>query len=78
MIAQLSHSDPFGSPSSSSSGVRSDGFFCRNSGRPLVPPHVDLLVIEPGGPHEDAHGEVVDARLQDAQRVGGHLISSYE
>ena len=37
MIAQLSHSTPFGSPSSSSSGVRSAGSFARNSGVDFFP-----------------------------------------
>src|SRR5512139_3289937 len=37
MIAQLSHSEPFGSPSHSSSGVRSAGSFARNSGVPFLP-----------------------------------------
>src|SRR5436190_16368655 len=37
MIAQLSHSDPLGNPSSSSSGVRSAGSFARNSGVPFFP-----------------------------------------
>src|SRR5436190_12237265 len=37
MIAQLSQSDPRGSASSSSSGVRSAGSFARNSGVPLFP-----------------------------------------
>src|SRR5919201_2189554 len=37
MIAQLSQSEPFGRPSSSSSGVRSAGSFARNSGVPFFP-----------------------------------------
>src|ERR671936_2827551 len=37
MIAQLSQSEPFGSPSSSSSGVRSAGSLARNSGVPFLP-----------------------------------------
>src|SRR4051812_11658959 len=37
MIAQLSQSEPFGSPSSSSSGVRSAGSLARNSGVPFFP-----------------------------------------
>ena len=76
MIAQLSHSDPFGSPSSSSSGVSVAGSFARNSGLALVPPHVHLVEVEPGGSDEDPSGEVVDARLQDAQRVVRHVRST--
>ena len=38
MIAQLSHSEPRGSPSSSSSGVRCAGSLARNSGV-VVWPH---------------------------------------
>src|SRR5215217_757977 len=37
MIAQLSHSEPFGRSSSSSSGVRSAGSLPRNSGVPFFP-----------------------------------------
>src|SRR5262245_63560619 len=37
MIAQLSQSAPFGSPSSSSSGVRSAGSRWRKSGVPFLP-----------------------------------------
>ena len=37
MIAQLSQSEPFGSPSSSSIGVRWAGSFCRNSGVVVLP-----------------------------------------
>src|SRR5689334_696051 len=37
MIAQLSQSDPFGRPDSSSSGVRSAGSLDRNSVVPLLP-----------------------------------------
>ena len=37
MIAQLSQSEPRGSPSSSSSGVRSAGSFPRNSGVDFLP-----------------------------------------
>src|SRR3954453_3581842 len=37
MIAQLSQSEPFGSPSSSRSGVRSAGSLPRNSGVPFLP-----------------------------------------
>ena len=53
MIAQLSHSEPRGSPSSSSSGVSSAGSLPTNSGVVLLAPHVDLLEVEPGGAHED-------------------------
>src|SRR5262245_4220091 len=37
MIAQLSQSEPLGSPACSSVGVRSAGLFARNSGVPLFP-----------------------------------------
>ena len=37
MIAQLSPSEPFGSPSSSSIGVRWAGYFCRYSGVVVFP-----------------------------------------
>src|SRR5215217_2572496 len=37
MIAQLSHSEPLGRPSSSSSGVRSAGSLARNPGVPFLP-----------------------------------------
>ena len=37
MIAQLSQSVPFGSPASSSRGVRSAGAFARNSGVDFFP-----------------------------------------
>ena len=37
MIAQLSHSDPRGSPSSSSIGVRCAGSLARNSGVVVLP-----------------------------------------
>jgi hypothetical protein len=37
MIAQLSHSDPFGSPSSSSIGVSAAGSLRRNSGSSFFP-----------------------------------------
>src|SRR5688572_15829634 len=37
MIAQLSHSEPRGRPSSSSSGVRCAGSFARNSGVVVAP-----------------------------------------
>src|SRR6188508_2879446 len=37
MIAQLSQSEPFGSPSASSSGGRSAGSFARNSGVDFLP-----------------------------------------
>ena len=37
MIAQLSQSEPFGSPSSSSIGVRCAGSFARNSGVVVLP-----------------------------------------
>ena len=37
MIAQLSHSDPRGSPASSIIGVRWAGSFARNSGSPVLP-----------------------------------------
>ena len=37
MIAQLSQSEPFGSPSSSSIGVRWAGSFARNSGVVVFP-----------------------------------------
>ena len=38
-------------------------------------PDVQLLEVEPGGPHEDPGGHVVDARLEDVQRVRGHVIA---
>src|SRR3954468_21163420 len=41
MIAQLSHSDPRGSPASSSSGVRCAGSLARNS-RVVVFPHTSV------------------------------------
>ena len=74
MIAQLSPSVPLGSPSSSSIGVRCAGYFCEVLGARRLPPDVHLLEVEPGGAHEDAHGQVVDARLEDVQRVRGHVI----
>ena len=54
MIAQLSHSEPLGSPSSSSSGVRCGRVLLHEAGLVLLPPHVHLLEVEPRGAHEDA------------------------
>src|SRR5436305_285094 len=42
-------------------------------GRALLSPDVQLFEVESGGPYEDASCQVVDARLQDAQRVFGHV-----
>src|SRR5437773_5505027 len=39
-----------------------------------LPPHVLLFEVEPRGAHEDPHCQVVDARLQDVDRVLGHLL----
>ncbi len=40
--------------------------------RRLLAPDVDLLVVETRRPHEDADGQIVHARLEDAQRIRGH------
>src|SRR5262249_19075999 len=45
----------------------------------LVAPDVDLVEVQPGGADEDPRGEVVDARLQDAEGVlchGSSLVST--
>jgi len=41
-------------------------------GRALLAPDVDLFELEPGGADEDPDREVIDARLENAQRVCGH------
>src|SRR5262249_37309351 len=46
-------------------------------GRSLLPPHVDLVELEPRGPYEDPRAQVVDARPEDAERVGGHVVPPY-
>src|SRR5205814_9603410 len=43
-------------------------------GRALVAPHVDLLDLEAGSPHEYARTQVVDAWPEDAESVCSHSI----
>src|SRR5262249_1375703 len=42
-------------------------------GGAFLPPHVQLLAVEFSGSHADSDPQVVDARLEDAQRDGRHV-----
>ena len=74
MIAQLSQSDPRGSPASSSIGVRWAGSFARNSGVVVFPHTSTSSKSSPAARTKIRDGQVVDARLEDVQRVRSHVI----